>query len=783
MQIATGQPVSAMGDAPAQRAESRLDAMESWLEQERERLPLLVPVGLGTGISLWQMFGGQIGWMLVTTCIGMAALGLSAGLSTRLSHLVIAAAILVLLGFAIIAAKSALVGTAPLERPWIGRVTGQVQSVEDISARGIVRYRLRIGTHGQLPPVIRVNIDKTMAPARALPGAILTLKVRLMPPPGPALPGSYDFARTAWFEGIGATGRALGPVQIVVPAQANANFWNGARNLVSDRIQRAMGPQTGPVGSALLVGTRGNIADGDAEALRNSGMAHLLSVSGLHVTAVVGGSFLLVAGLLALWPWFALRVSVPLIAAGCAAGVAIVYTLLTGAEVPTVRACIAALLVLAALATGREALSLRLLAAGAIFVLIFWPEALAGPSFQLSFAAVGTIILLHESRLIRRWLMRRDESWATRVARQLFGLLLTGIAIELVLAPIALFHFHKSGLYGALANIVAIPLTTFIVMPAQLAGLAGDLVHNALGAPFWWVASQGIRAILWIAHSVSAAPGAIAMLPEMPVWAFGTAILSGLAIAIFVSGWRWLALGPLACAIVAMAMAERPDMLLTGDGQHLAVTFGDGQLALLRPRAGDYARSILGETAAVGAEAIALDAMPGARCNADSCAFSLQRGRREWRILALRSGYIIPAMELAAACRRSDIVISSRRLPWSCKPRWLKADGAMLEQTGGLAFYLGDQRIISVAKDNSHHPWSAYSTARLQRRAEQRAEQKRRGQARRSSARMHQSLSDSGGAARQAAPALQPRSHHNIAGRSCYLPDRGGCGHFRGGDI
>jgi ComEC/Rec2-related protein len=228
-----------------------------------------------------------------------------------------------------------------------------------------------------------------------------------MPPPGPALPGSYDFARTAWFSGIGATGRILGPVRIVAPRlKRMQDFWNGARNALSTIGSRWRWVlQTGPVGSALLVGTRGSIEEADAEALRNSGMAHLLSVSGLHVTAVVGGTFILVAKLAcALWPWLALRVSVPLIAAGCAAGVAIVYTLLTGAEVPTVRACIAALLDSCRAGDGAGGFVAAPACGGCHFVLLFWPEALAGPSFQLSFAAVGTIIICTKAMLMRRWL-------------------------------------------------------------------------------------------------------------------------------------------------------------------------------------------------------------------------------------------------------------------------------------------------------------------------------------------------------------------------------------------
>ncbi len=695
-----------------------------WLDAEYERLPLLLPIAYGTGIAIWQAYGNSAMVSLLVFCAGMLLLALSLGRAGPFTRILVMGALLPTLGFAAIAVKSQLVGAEPLERPWTGMLVGQIEGIEDVSARGIVRYRLYLGKQAQLPALIRVNVDRDAVRPEFVAGAQIKLKARLMPPPGPPLPGGYDFARTAWFDGIGATGRAIGSIELHKPATKGRDFWGSMRNAMARQIAQSMSDESGAVGAALLVGARGGIAEADAEALRNSGMAHLLSVSGLHISAVVGGAFLLSASLLALWPWLALRISVPLVSAGFAALTAILYTLLTGAEVPTVRACIAALLILVALATGREALSLRLLAAGATFVLLFWPEALAGPSFQLSFAAVGTIIVLHNSAPMRRFMARREEAAIARMGRGLTGLLLTGLAIELVLAPIALFHFHKSGLYGALANIVAIPMTTFVIMPAQLLGLLGDATGTSIGSPFWMIASKGVALILWLAHSVSAAPGAVAMLPEMPLWAFATAIYSILAFAIFGSKWRWLAAVPLGIAIIAMLTAPRPDMLVTGDGQHLALVLDDGRLALLRPRAGDYARSVLGETAAVKDRAIAIDDMPGAACNAEACSFAVTRGGRSWRILALRSSYLIPAMELASACRRADIVISSRRLPSSCKPAWIKADRAMLERNGGLAFYLADARVATVAEENAHHPWSAYSPERIAHREAERAKEK-----------------------------------------------------------
>ena len=172
--------------------------------------------------------------------------------------------------------------------------------------------------------------------------------------------------------------------------------------------------------------------------MRRSGLAHLLSISGLHVTAVVGAIYLLVLKSLAQSPPLALRFRLPIVAAGCAALAALAYTLMTGAQVPTIRACVAALLVLVALMMGRSAITLRMVAAGALFVLIFWPEALVGPSFQLSFAAVTAIIALHEHPRIKEMFMLREESLLRRVGRFIYSLFLTGLVVEIALMPIAL---------------------------------------------------------------------------------------------------------------------------------------------------------------------------------------------------------------------------------------------------------------------------------------------------------------------------------------------------------
>jgi competence protein ComEC len=197
----------------------------------------------------------------------------------------------------------------------------------------------------------------------------------------------------------------------------------------------------------------------------------------------------------------------------------------------------------------------------------------------------------------------------------------------------------------------------------------------------------------------------VTAMPAMPNWAFGAIIMGALWAGIFQSSMRWAGLLPFAAGIVGMWSAPYPDLLITGDGKHLAVVDGNGKFALLRARAGDYVRETLLENAGIQEEPINIEDMPGAQCSADSCVVSLNRGGRMWTLLAIRTRYPIPAMELAAACKRADIVVSDRWLPYSCKPKWIKADRDLLAKTGGLAFYLKNQELRTVSGQNPHAPW------------------------------------------------------------------------------
>ncbi len=678
-----------------------LDRLETWLDRERDQLALWLPVMLGSGIGLWFVLETRILWIaVIATGLALALAASVCDLGRRLSTTMLWAGLLIAGGCALVWLRSEQVAAPRIEGPAIVRFTSRILSIDALQGKDGSRLLLAPWSGQSLPPRVRISADADKRELDLVVGEDVSVRARLVPPPDPAIPGGYDFARAAWFLQIGGTGKALDPVtRIGPPSRHRTSF----RQRITAHIHERLSGSAGGIAAAFATGDRGGLSEDDEDAMRASGLTHLLSISGLHITAVVAATMFMTLRLLALSPWLALRTPLVLVSAAAGALAGIGYTLLTGAEVPTIRSCIAAVLVLVGLAIGREAMTLRLVATGALIVLLVWPESLVGASFQLSFAAITAIVALHEHPRIRAATMRRDEAGVARLTRDILSLLLTGIVVELVLAPIALFHFHKSGLYGALANIVAIPMTTFIVMPLEALALLLDLF--GLGAPFWWATGLSLDALLWIARTVASLPGAVATLPAISVPAFGAMLFGGLWILLWRTGARWLGLLPFLSGALLSAIRPAPDLLISGDGRHLTVRSDDGRVALLRERTGEYMKDLLADRSGELDPLVELDEVSGARCSRDICVVSLLRGGRPWRVAATRSSYAVSRAGLSDLCKVTDIFVSDRVLPKSCKPHWLKLDKPLFRKTGGLAISLSNSQTESVLTQDDDHPW------------------------------------------------------------------------------
>jgi competence protein ComEC len=316
---------------------------------------------------------------------------------------------------------------------------------------------------------------------------------------------------------------------------------------------------------------------------------------------------------------------------------------------------------------------------------------------------VIAIVALHGAKPVCDFLAPREESWIVWGARRTAMLLITGLVIELALMPIVLVHFHRAGLYGALANVIAIPLTTFVSMPLILLALALDTV--GAGAPAWWLAGKSLELLLWIARFTAGQPGAVRLMPQMSGTAFALFLAGGLWLALWRGRARLLGLVPAALATGLLLATPVPDVLISGDGRHVGITGEGRQLLVLRETKSEFTRDNLLELAGVTGEPMPLDKWPNADCSVDFCVIGLTRGGREWQVLMSRSHEQIEERALAAACERADIVVTDRWLPRSCRPRWLRADARMLAESGGLAIVLDGPSLATVAESQGEHGW------------------------------------------------------------------------------
>jgi competence protein ComEC len=679
-----------------------------WLTAERDRLPLWLPVALAAGIALW--FALPVApWRLAAAA---ALLALCGGAGVAGWRWPAGLLLMALLGMAACEVRVGLNHHQILPGRLVATLDAQVEVAEPQPFGG--QRLLLVARPGQtLPGGIqraRITVRGDAAPVPV--GAHVQLRALLSPPAGAVVPGGLDIARRLWFAGIGATGVALGPIRVAAGPPPGPQLWlEQRRAAIEAMIARRLPGEAGAVSAAFVTGRQTAIPPATAQAMRDAGLAHLLSISGLHIAVVVGTVALLARALLALSPWLALRVAVPTLALGIGALAGIAYSLLAGAQVPTVRAAIAASIVVIGMMLGRQALSLRLLAAAALLILLLRPEALLGASFQMSFAAVIGIVALYESRL-GQWLtaVREDEAWWHRLARGLASLLASGLVAEFALSGIGLYHFGRSGLYGIAANIIAIPFTSFVVMPALLLALLGE----ALGLGWLWpLAGWAMQRLIDIADFTAALPGAVITSAAIPAPAFALGAAGGLWLALWRSGARWWGLVPILAAGLIAARAPLPDLLISADGRHVAMRLPDGRLAHSRQRVGDY---VIGNWAeSVGSDAGAAQwwgLLPNARCSADACIADIARDGRRWRVLATTSRDYIARPLFEPACAAADIVVADRRLPAWCRPRWLKLDAAALASSGAVTIILADGAVTTAAASTGDRPWQARPASR-----------------------------------------------------------------------
>ncbi len=542
---------------------------------------------------------------------------------------------------------------------------------------------------------------------RLAPGDRVRLRAHLNPPPRPVAPGAFDFARQAYFQGIGGVGFALSAVENLGPS-SRPGFWRQVHRLrlsVDRRIRATVDGRAGAMASALLTGLRGGIPDADEEAMQTAGLAHLLAISGLHMGLVTAAAFFLVRALLAAVPVLALRLDTRKAAAVLAWGVAFGYLLLAGATYPTQRAFLMTSVVLFALLIDRQAISLRLVAFAALVVLVLAPEAILSASFQMSFAAVVALVAAYEL-LGPHWAeLSREAGPGRKLALYFLGVLVTTAIAEIAIAPFAAFHFNRLTTYGLLANLVAVPVMAFWVMPLGLLALA--LMPFGLDPVALVPMAWGTEIVLRTAEQVAALPGSSLHLATFPPLALLLASLGGLWALIWQApALRALSLVPLALATAIVARDRPPDLLIGRDGDPVAVLEPDG-LYVSTLRRARFERLAWGRH--YGRVHIARwdrareNAPPPATCDGAGCVLTLRDRLPGPRIAVAQS-----PDALLDDCFRADLLITRVAVEiWCPHPKRIIDRRTILE--GGahaIWFEEGRARIRTVAQVSGRRPWA-----------------------------------------------------------------------------
>lgn len=686
------------------------------LEAEQDRWFLWLPVAFGVGIAIYIQAGIEPSLLAVTAlAIGAIVLRLAGGAGIA-GFLVTTTLLAIALGVFAARVRTEVVRAPVLERQ-IGpvEVRGWVELVEPRPGRGqritIWPVAMERMAPADLPVKVRVRTRDAVAGLK--PGDSVRLRAMLGPPAGPSFPGDFDFARLAFFQQLGGIGIATGRVVKIDPDgemplwlvwRSGVETW---RQGIGARITAALPGETGAIANALITGERGAISETTNQAYRDSGLFHILSISGLHMVIMAGAVFFVVRLVLAAIPALALRHPIKKWAAASAIAGAFAYLVISGSAFATVRSAIMITIIFGAVILDRPALALRNVALAALIILVLYPESLFDAGFQMSFAAVTALVSAYEA--LRRWREGRDggagrDGPIARFLGFVGEILLTTVIAGLAVAPFGIYHFHNTQLLAFIANIIAIPVCNLVVMPAALA----TLLAMPLGLETWplWVMGLGIDAMTGAAQIVARLPGSVVRVATIPTIAFAAMIAGGLWLLLWSTSWRLLGLLPILAGLMLSPALPRPDILVSRDARTVAVRMADGTLSAIGDRAGTFDLSRWLEADADARKAGDASSGQGFACDPFGCVAMV----RERRLSLARS----PAA-LRDDCAVADVVIASFSLARGCPVGGGRAPAVVIDaeatrERGAHALYVlagGGVRIETAGELSANRPWSS----------------------------------------------------------------------------
>jgi competence protein ComEC len=666
------------------------------LQAARGTLFPWVAVLIGCGVAAWFAVPAEPGPGSYALGLGLLVAGLAlAALGPELQRPLAVALAALAAGWLAAGIRGHAVTAPMLDFRYYGPVEGRIVHI-DRSQADALRLTLDRVTLSEVRPDrtplrVRVTVQGDQPWLAPRPGQIVMLTATLAAPGGPVEPGGFDFRRMAFFDGLGAVGYTRTPVLLSQEAAEGALPIDRLRLYLTQGMLAHMEGQAGAFAAGAMTGDRSAINQDTVQALRDSSLAHLLAISGMNMAFLTAFVFGLVRYGLALVPPVALRLDTRKVAAVISLAVALFYLLLSGANVATERAFIMIAVFLGAVLLDRRALTLRSVAVAGAILLLLKPETLLEPGFQMSFAA--TIALIVGFGAMDRSIYReRMPRWAMPV----FTLVLSSLIGGLATAPYAAAHFNRFTDYGLLANILTVPVMGAVIMPAgTVAALLAPIGLHPLPL---WVMEQGARWILYVAHWIAGLDGAVTAVPAPGPWTLPMLTLGAIWLILWQTRIRLAGLVPVALAFVLWGFAERPALLIAGDGKLVGLDGPDGR-ALSAARGGGFAAETWLENDGD---------LAGQSTAARRAGFSGPKGERWFELAGLRAVVLSgkgAGDKLADACATAGLVILAARAeeaPAGCA----LIDAGTLAATGPLAVTLTDNALQFTVTQSAQRLWS-----------------------------------------------------------------------------
>lgn len=616
---------------------------------------------------------------------------------------------------------SAALRTARVAAPVVGgvRIATLEGFIEEMDyrrtgARFLLRLQSASGLSSAETPV-RVRLTVRRAPPFEA-GTYIRLKARLLPPARASLPGGYDFARDAWFAQLGAVGSVLGRIDVVA-APASPGLMaslmmaiDRGRNALARRIDAIVGGDAGAIAAAMVTGKRDLLSDEAKEIIREAGIFHIITISGVQMTLVAAIFFVGLRRLLALSETLALAYPIKKWAALAALAGAVFYDIATGSRVGTERALFMTMIMLSAVVLDRQALTMRNLALAAALVILFQPEAIMGASFQLSFAAVAALVAVYESRFrvaapnrmeVARPLEQSRarealDSIKQHVAKGPLALLFATFCATSATASFMAYHFHELSPYVLIGNPLTLTVIEIFAVPGALLGTL--LYPLGLDAFVWRYVGLGIDAVMWAARGIGSWPGATIHLPAFAPWAIVFLSLAVLSSVLWRTAiLRATALPLLLIGLFGAAAGPAFDLAVAPTGAAAAYRGADGRLKVIGRGRNAFAAE---QWLRADADGRAPDeALTRSGCDKLGCTGILADGKT----IAL----VLHRAAFAEDCTRADIIVTPLFAPIGCAAP-IVIDREKLKETGALTLSFGKTGTMmqSARAADEDRPWS-----------------------------------------------------------------------------